>query len=96
MRAVVADVIITVEDCPSKDISNDPHLLGLFVGVPRGRRSVFDSARPPDRIYLFQRNIEDSAHTRMQMIAEIRTTLWHEVGHYLGFGEADLEDLGLG
>jgi predicted Zn-dependent protease with MMP-like domain len=30
------------------------------------------------------------------VIEEIRITLWHEVGHYLGISEANLHRLGYG
>jgi predicted Zn-dependent protease with MMP-like domain len=34
--------------------------------------------------------------TREELEAEVRSTLWHEFGHYLGYDEDDLEKLGLG
>ena len=49
----------------------------------------------PNTIYLFQRNLERAAKDRDDLVEQIRITLWHELGHYLGFEEEDMDDLGL-
>ena len=48
----------------------------------------------PARIFLFQRNLErHAAHS--ELAEEITVTLYHELGHYLGLDEAEVEDMGL-
>ena len=49
----------------------------------------------PNTIYLFQRNIERVARDREDLVEQIRITLYHELGHYLGFEEEDMDGLGL-
>jgi predicted Zn-dependent protease with MMP-like domain len=49
----------------------------------------------PNTIHLFQRNIERVARDRDDLVEQIRITLYHELGHYLGFEEEDMDDLGL-
>ena len=47
-------------------------------------------------IYLYQRNLERSVRDEAELREEIRVTLYHEIGHLLGFDEHGVEDLGLG
>lgn len=70
-------------------------LLGLYVGVPLTER-YGDGPAMPDCIYIYRRPILAMCGTTAEVAAEIRTTLWHEVGHYLGMDEPDLERLGYG
>lgn len=71
----------------------DAGLLGLYVGVPLTER-YGDGPAMPDCIYIYRRPILAMCDTPAQVAAEVRTTLWHEVGHYLGLDEHDLERLG--
>ena len=50
----------------------------------------------PNYIYLFQRNLERIARDREDLIEQITITLHHELGHYLGLDEDEVEDMGLG
>lgn len=71
----------------------DDGLLGLYVGVPLTER-YGDGPAMPDCIYIYRRPILAMCATPAEVAAEVRTTLWHEVGHYLGLDEHDLERLG--
>ena len=64
-------------------------------GVPLSER---EGGPPllPDTITLFRRPIESGCMAREDVIREIKTTLRHEVGHYLGMSEEELERLGYG
>jgi len=46
-------------------------------------------------ITLFRKNLERLAHDRQRLLDEVRVTLLHEIGHYLGLSEQDLEDRGM-
>jgi predicted Zn-dependent protease with MMP-like domain len=72
-----------------------PDVLGLFVGASELERSGEESAHLPRRIFLFQRNLERFARSREELVEEIRVTLFHEIGHMLGFDEAGVEAMGL-
>ena len=69
-------------------------LLGLFVGVPLGERLDGAVSLPP-QILLFQRNLERACATREELHEQIRITLYHELGHYLGMDEDELEAIDL-
>ena len=91
------NIAIVIEDVPTRydaEIVGVPvnQLLGLFRGVPyRTGKSFFDIPPAlPDEIYIFQRNIEAICNNEADLVAEIRQTLVHEVGHYFGLSEDDL------
>ncbi|MBL8859973.1 MAG: metallopeptidase family protein [Planctomycetes bacterium] len=72
-----------------------PDILGLFVGASELEVSSDSSGHLPRRIFLFQRNLERFAETREELIEEIRVTLFHEIGHMLGFDEEGVASMGL-
>ena len=90
---------IVVEEWPSEELLSDTGtehrggLLGLFEGVSRLERGD-DLPMWPDKITLFQRPIEEICSTREEVVEEVRKTLLHEVGHYLGMDEDYLDRLG--
>lgn len=97
-RSHLDQVPVLVEDLPSDALvfDGDPPLdaeqtLGLFVG---STLAEVQGGEAPPRIYLFQRNLERFASDRDDLIEQIRITLYHELGHYLGMDEAQLESLG--
>jgi predicted Zn-dependent protease with MMP-like domain len=95
-------VVVTVEELPSDEIlfddtpPLDPELFGLFVGVALVDRSSFSAGGElPPRILLFRRNLERCFPEAEELEREIATTLYHELGHYLGMDEEDLEAIDL-
>lgn len=102
-RQLLGEVGVSVEEVPPEAILReeepplDPELLGLFVGEPLTERSVFGpgGALPP-RVLLFKRSLERHARDAEELRDEIAVTLYHELGHYLGLDEQELEDLELG
>lgn len=69
-------------------------LLGLFRGSPHQEKGGFFDipATMPDAIILYQRNIEAICHSKQRLVEEIRLTLLHEIGHYFGMSEGELQD----
>jgi predicted Zn-dependent protease with MMP-like domain len=88
-RERISNVAILVEDSPPREPDREAILLGLFHGVPRTEKSVFQ-ATPPDRIFLYQKNIEAVCSTDAEVRRQIRETLLHELGHYFGLSEDEL------
>lgn len=95
------NVYITVEDYPTAEDYQNTHLppdrtiLGIYHGVPIGLRSPFATGIVmPDRITLFQRNIEAFAHSPEELKQEIRRTVLHEIAHHFGISDARLRELG--
>ncbi len=103
LQSFLSNVPIILEEIPAEHtlISYDPpasplDLLGYFSGLSLMERSLEDpwSSLPPT-IVLFRRNLERSAINRKELIHQLRITLYHEIGHFLGLSEADLEKRGL-
>jgi predicted Zn-dependent protease with MMP-like domain len=100
IREAVERVPVVVEAKPTAEMAGkEPHLnpeiLGLFVGTPVGEQ-VYAPSGYGDVVLLFQRNLERAGRTKAEVQREVRITLLHEYGHYLGFDEEELEHLGLG
>lgn len=77
-------------------LEDDELLMGLYRGVDRTRRSVEDSGRMPDVIYIFQEDHELVCDSRRKLVEEVRKTVLHEIGHHFGMSEEDLDELGYG
>ena len=73
----------------------DETLLGLYEGVPLTDRGGSDPALP-DVITIFQYPIEEMCETEEEVVAQVRTTVVHEVAHYFGITDVELEAWGLG
>ncbi len=96
-RNRVENVHIVVEDYPSDDalgkVKSDRHsLLGLYQGIPLTHRGQWYgmSATVPDKISLYQKNIESVCSDEVEMELRIREVLFHELGHYFGMNEAQI------
>ncbi len=96
LREVAVDVEPTPDRlaCEEAGIRNPRMLLGLYRGTPLTDRSVEHNARLPDRITIYQHNIERMCDTREQIVDQVRTTVFHEIGHHFGLDEDDLDELG--
>jgi predicted Zn-dependent protease with MMP-like domain len=100
-RARFTDVPIIVEERPSEDLVRegfDPRALGLFEGPDHAARTGGNSYVAPTRIVLYAANLAAfvDPNDDEELAAEIEITLLHEIGHYFGLDEDDLEKLGLG
>jgi predicted Zn-dependent protease with MMP-like domain len=89
---VVVEDYPSVEDAESADIQRD-ELLGLFHGVSRLESEWYGGAsgQLPDRVVLYKRNIEAVCSTKEELVEEIRLTVLHEIGHYFGLSDEEIE-----
>jgi predicted Zn-dependent protease with MMP-like domain len=85
---MMRNVAVVVED------GTNPHLLGLYHGVPLTERTSHYSAVLPDKITIFRLAICARCHTEEDVVGEVRTTVVHEVGHHFGIGDDRLHELG--
>jgi predicted Zn-dependent protease with MMP-like domain len=96
LREPARAVPITYEPWPNDALVDDgieADSLGLFVG---GEYAEGDHVVIPAQIILFLENILDMVEgDEDEFRAEVRTTLLHELGHYLGLNEDELLDRGL-
>ena len=96
IRARALALPVVFEKVPSPELVSDgldPELLGLFVGddvAHEGHDPI------PTEILLFLVNILDEAGgNERKYREEVRKTLLHELGHYLGLNEDELWERGL-
>ena len=94
------DLSVDVEDRPDAatlralELDDPRSLLGLYHGHPLTERSVAHPAPWPERIVIYQANVQRACRTRAQIIAQVRKTVLHEIGHHFGLDEDDLDELG--
>jgi len=100
LRAMVDGVAIRIEDFPDEAtvremaLESPFDLLGLYVGIPFGEKSVTQTAQHPDLIFLFRRPILDYwCETGEDLEHIVRHVLIHEIGHHFGFSDDDMEAL---
>jgi predicted Zn-dependent protease with MMP-like domain len=98
-RDAMSNLAILVEDEPSPDLlaemEIDPPdtLLGLYQGVPLTERRWDYGNALPDRILLFQRPLERESEDEDDLVVAIGETLIHEIGHYFGLSEEEIEQI---
>jgi predicted Zn-dependent protease with MMP-like domain len=99
-RAAMQNIAIVIEDEPtlaqleSAGIdSPDDTLLGLYEGTPLTDRSWTHGNVLPDKITLFQGPIEDDSDDEDDVVVAIGETLIHEIGHYFGLSEEEIQDI---
>lgn len=73
----------------------DPRALGLFEGPTDVEHQNNDASGMPTRIVLFSANLLAESVDEEQLKSEVATTVLHELGHYFGLEEDDMERLGL-
>jgi len=97
-RQAMDNVVIFTEDFPDAatvvrmQAASPYDLLGLYQGWPLPERGSQYAGQPPDTIHLYRRPIlawcaehdEDVRHC-------IRHVLVHEIGHYFGFSDEEME-----
>jgi predicted Zn-dependent protease with MMP-like domain len=93
----VENVHIVVEDYPSdealgKTKASRYSLLGLYQGIPLTHRGQWYGMSPtlPDKISLYQKNIEAVCRDDEEVEHRIVEVLFHELGHYFGMDEVQV------
>ncbi len=98
-REALANLAIVVEREPSRallsemEIEPPDTLLGLYQGTPLTERRWDYGNVLPDRILLFQGPLERSSEDEDDLLIAIGETLIHEIGHYFGLSEEEIEDI---
>jgi predicted Zn-dependent protease with MMP-like domain len=95
----VRNLAIVIEDEPppalldEMEIEPPDSLYGLYQGTPLTERTWGYGNTLPDRITLFQKPIEEDCEDEDEVRAVIGETLIHEVGHYFGLSEEEIEEI---
>jgi predicted Zn-dependent protease with MMP-like domain len=98
-RDAMDNIAIVVEDEPSPELLSDMEieppdtLLGLYQGTPLTERTWAYGNSLPDRVLIFQGPHERSAEDEEDLVVCIGETLIHEIGHYFGMSEEQIEEI---
>jgi predicted Zn-dependent protease with MMP-like domain len=98
-RNALRNLAIVVEDEPDQqllaemEIEPPDTLLGLYQGTPLTERRWDYGNALPDRILIFQGPHERAADDEDDLVVAIGETLIHEVGHYFGLSEEEIEEI---
>lgn len=101
-KKVIENVGVIVEDYPDDEIvkrlklTSRYQLLGLYQGVSMRGRGPFYGITPvaPDKISLYQKNIEAVCRNEQEIVEKIAEVLIHEIGHYFGMTEQEIREAG--
>jgi predicted Zn-dependent protease with MMP-like domain len=101
-KNVIENLGVVVEDFPTEELTqklrlrSKHDLLGLYQGVPLTARGSWYGTIPvvPDKISLYQKNIEAQCSTEEEIIDKIYEVLLHEIGHYFGMSEDEIRAAG--
>jgi predicted Zn-dependent protease with MMP-like domain len=100
-RSRLHNVEIVVEKRPGKSrleaLGLDPEqdaLYGLYEGTPLPERSAVYPPILPDKITIFAEPLTRDFSDPAQLRNQIRLTVLHEIAHYFGMDEEEIEDLG--
>ncbi len=108
VHELIERVPLHVEDYPSADVMartgvrRRSDLCGLFTGIPIDNKSIEHSGTLPDVVTIYREGILRAAGDAPGRIRtgelreQIRITLLHELAHYHGLGEEELQELGYG
>ena len=91
--AIVIEREPDADDLADAGLEPGDELFGLYVGTPLTDRGGYGMTLP-DRIVIFQGPLERAFGSR-EIPAEVRRTVLHELAHHFGFGEEEMERLGL-
>jgi predicted Zn-dependent protease with MMP-like domain len=98
-RTEIQNLALVVEDEPATDLLEEmgieppDTLYGLYQGTPLTERHWSTGNDLPDRITIYQRPIEEDAEDDEDARDMIAETLIHELGHYFGLSEEEIEDI---
>jgi predicted Zn-dependent protease with MMP-like domain len=87
---LMSNVAVTVEDEPPPG----ERLLGLYQGVPRGRRGPYYAGALPDKITIYRGPLERAAGGDPEWLRlAVRRTVFHEIAHHFGISDQRLVDI---
>ena len=100
-RRRLHNVEIVIEKKPTKSLLRslgfDPNhstLYGLYQGTPLPHRSTFAPPILPDKITIFSEPLLRDFQDPVELRHQTRLTLLHEIAHYFGMDEDQIEKLG--
>jgi predicted Zn-dependent protease with MMP-like domain len=89
IAAALENVAVVIED----EHPDEPNLFGSYDGLGPG---LDHAGVLPDRIVIYRRPLERAFPDADELRREIRITVLHEVGHFFGLEEDEIDELGYG
>lgn len=95
------NVEVVVEDEPRPEHAEkiveerNKLVLGLYQGVPLSKRTHYYGMVMPDKISIFQKNIEKVCSTDEEVVKLVSHTVEHELAHHMGISDDRLRELGI-
>lgn len=89
----LGNVAVIVEARPSREVAGElgGDILGLYQGASEAEQSPMAPYELPEIIVIYQSNIEAICRTDDEVVAEVRKTVIHEVGHHFGLTDDQME-----
>ena len=97
-REAADNVAVMVENRPRPRDEKNPRarreepLMGIYRGVPLSERAGYQLVTP-DVIAIFRKPLLSLCRSPREVEAEVRLTVLHEFGHFLGLTEEQVEHL---
>ena len=98
-RDEINNVAVVVDNRPSAELLKEmgivtpDTLYGLYQGTPLPEREWTHGNVLPDRITIYQQPIVEDSDDDDDIIHTIAETVIHELGHYFGLSEEEIEEI---
>jgi predicted Zn-dependent protease with MMP-like domain len=90
IQRLMSNVAVTVEDEPP----DGRPLLGLYEGVPWGKRGPYYAGALPDKITIYRGPLERmTGGDPVRLRRQVRRTVFHEIAHHFGISDQRLVDI---
>ena len=94
MNATWPDVLTADELFGTLTQPRRQNLLGLYEGIPWGKRGPYYAGALPDKITIYRVPLERiSGGDPERLRAEVRRVVFHEIAHHLGISDARLVEI---
>ncbi len=100
LRRHIVNVAIVVEEqadretCEMAGVDDPLDLLGFYHGIPLTARTHGYGLVLPDKISIYRRPILHASETDEEVRSCIKQTVRHELAHYFGWDDDQLEEMG--
>ena len=98
-KKLIDNLVVIVEEEADPEVYRQTgshpfsRILGTYHGVPYTQRGPFYGNILPDRIIIYQNPIEEICNTEEEIKERVRSVVIHEVGHYFGLSDLDMEKI---
>jgi predicted Zn-dependent protease with MMP-like domain len=99
-RQAMANLVVVIDDWPDPDAmaamygDRNELVYGLFEGTPLSERGAADSGELPAMIHLYRCPLQQEWPDPRDLERQVKVTLVHEIGHFMGMDEATIRQLG--